>query len=84
MPLSVQDILDLPHASSPVRFSVEPASSMLESLVLISWREKLPGVTEWVHRTAQAMTRAEHLTNTLVVLGLHYAVTPLEIGRAHV
>lgn len=78
MPLSVQDILDLPQTSSPVRFSLQPARSMLQSLVLISWRENLPGVTEWVHRTAQAMTRAERLTNTLVVLGFHYAVMPLE------
>lgn len=78
MPLSIQDIFDLPQAASPVRFSLEPASSVLQSLLLISRRADLPGVMDWVHRTAQSMTRAEHRTNTLVMLGLHYAVTPQE------
>jgi len=78
MPLSIQDIFDLPAVTSPVVFSLEPASSVLQSLVLISKRSELPGVTDWVDRTARAMIRTELKTNTLVIIGFHYAVMPQE------
>lgn len=78
MPFALQDLVDLPRPASPVRFSLEPASSVLQSLLLISRRADRPGVTDWVHRTAQSMTRAEHRTNTLVILGFHHGVIPLE------
>jgi DNA-binding transcriptional ArsR family regulator len=61
-----------------VRFSLEPVRSALQSLLLITRRSNLPGVTDWVMHTAQAMTRTEQRTNTLVMLGFHYAVTPVE------
>ena len=78
MPLTVQDIFDLPYYSTAIGFSLEPARSVLESLLLIAKVPEFPGAAEWVTTTAQSMSRVERKTNDLVMFGLHYAVMPVE------
>ena len=78
MPLSALDGFDMPFNSPNMQFGVEPIFSALQSLLLITRENELPGVADWVTRTARSMSRAERRTNELVVLGFHYVVLPNE------
>lgn len=78
MPLSINDIFDLPYYAPSVRVALEPARSAVQSLLMLTRGNHVPGVADWVFETRQAMTREEHRTNDLVMRGLHYVVLPLE------
>ncbi|MCL4261948.1 MAG: winged helix-turn-helix domain-containing protein [Anaerolineae bacterium] len=65
-----------PLTQTAVRVAVEPAHIMLNSLVLINRREKMPGVHEWVERTAVSLTSEQRHTNMLVMEGFFHAVAP--------
>ncbi len=61
---------------STVSVALEPAQSVLNSLMLLDQTEKLSGLDEWVTRTFAAMTPEQRHTNHLVMMGLHYASVP--------
>lgn len=79
MPLFANDAFDLPYYASPIRVALEPARCAIQSLVMLT-RSHSPasGVADWVVNTQQALTRQERETNDLVLIGLHYAVVPVE------
>lgn len=65
-----------PLTQTAVRVVLEPAHIMLNSLVLINRREKMPGVHEWVERTAVSLTPEQRHSNMLVMEGFFHAVSP--------
>lgn len=75
MPLPTADLI-LADNSSSVTVALEPAYNMHHSLVLLSRTDEFSGLSEWVYRTAAAMSAEEQATNELVMIGLHYATTP--------
>lgn len=56
--------------------AMEPAHVMLNSLVLLNKREHMPGVHEWVERTAVSLTPEQRHNNLLVMEGFYHAVEP--------
>lgn len=78
MPLSINDIFDLPYYTPTARVALEPARSAVQSLLMLTRGHTVPGVADWVFETRQAMTHEEHRTNDLVMRGLHYVVLPQE------
>lgn len=75
MPLPATDLI-YPSVDSSMTVALEPAHNTHHSLVLLSRTEELSGFDEWVYRTAAIMTPEERETNTLVMIGLHYATVP--------
>lgn len=65
-----------PPTLSTTRVTLEPAHILLNSLVLLNKLEVMPGVHEWVERTALAMSPAQKQANLLVMEGLYHAVEP--------
>jgi len=53
-----------PAKTTTITFDLEPAYSVLSSLLLLN--ERLPGFTEWVHRTASELPEEVLRTNKLV------------------
>ena len=70
-----QDFIVIPDAA-PVTVALEPAQSALHSLLLLLRAESISGFSDWVTRTASALTPQERRRHELVILGLHYAVLP--------
>lgn len=61
---------------SNISFGLEPAFNVLHSLMLITKVEQLSGLDEWVTRTALALPPDRRYMNQVVLIGVHYAVTP--------
>lgn len=78
MPLSITDTFDLPSQAPRVQVALEPARSLVHSLLLLTEGHHLAGFSDWVVETLAVMTPEERKTNNLVLLGLHYAVMPTE------
>jgi len=62
--------------ASPISVALEPAHSVLNSLLLLIKADKLSGLDEWVTRTAAALTPERRHNNRLVLMGLHFAIVP--------
>jgi len=73
MPAPAQDLIRTPQAVS-VKFSLEPARNMINSLCFLSWCEELSGLDPWIARAVDAMTPEQLHTNRLVCEGLYYAI----------
>jgi DNA-binding transcriptional ArsR family regulator len=78
MPFSINDMFDLPRPTPRIQVALEPARSMIHSLMLLSRGHQMAGISDWVADTQAAMTPEERKTNDLVLLGLYYAVLPME------
>ncbi|MGD2148183.1 MAG: hypothetical protein PVH41_15945, partial [Anaerolineae bacterium] len=63
-------------AASAIRVALEPAHCVLNSLVLLEKADDLPGLHEWVLRTAAEMSAERRHINRLVMIGLHHATIP--------
>lgn len=57
------------------RFSLEPASNLFHSLVLLAKAENISGLGDWVRKTRRKMSADELHRHELVVIGLHYTLT---------
>lgn len=78
MPLSINDTFDLPYYAPSIRVALEPARSLMQSLLMLTSGHSQSGMSDWVINTVQVMTPQERATHDLVLLGLHYAVLPQE------
>jgi DNA-binding transcriptional ArsR family regulator len=56
--------------------ALEPAHSVLNSLVLLEKAHELSGLHDWVVRTAAELSEERRHVNRLVMIGLHYAIVP--------
>ncbi|MFN2132249.1 MAG: ArsR/SmtB family transcription factor [Anaerolineae bacterium] len=75
MPGPVQGLFVDPEAAR-VHVSLEPVYNAFESLVLLHRPEAMPGLDDWVTRTAATLTPDERERHHLVFIGLYYAVRP--------
>jgi DNA-binding transcriptional ArsR family regulator len=76
MPPSLDTDLVARVPATSLRFALEPAQNILNSLTLLTGADKFSGFDDWVTRTAAEMTPAERHRNTLVIEGLHFALVP--------
>lgn len=65
-----------PLTQTSIQVALEPAHIMLNSLTLINRRDHMPGIHEWVERTAVSLTPEQRHTNLLVMEGFFYIVSP--------
>jgi len=63
------------------RIALEPAQNALASIVLVTKREEMPGISPWVAQTRASMTAEEINWHRLVIIGFYYAILP-EAGLA--
>ncbi len=77
MPGPIHELISLPTVAS-IRVELEPTYNAIHSLILLVRSKNLSGLNDWVTRTAGALTPEELHTHSLVVIGFHYAITPLE------
>ena len=75
MPAPTANIVRKP-TQTPISVALEPAHHLLNSLMLLIQSEHLSGYGEWVTQTAVSLSPEQIHTNQVVMLGLHYAVTP--------
>ncbi len=75
MPAPVSDIVT-PARVDRVMIGVEPAHNCIQSLFLLTMSDELSGLNDWVIRTVDRLSPEERKRNTVVTLGLHYAVVP--------
>lgn len=73
--MPVQDIVEIPDAA-PITVALEPARNAFHSLSLLVKAEELPGLSDWVTTTANALTPAERKRHVLVFSGLYWAMVP--------
>jgi ArsR family transcriptional regulator len=73
--MPVRNFVEVPHAA-PITVALEPARNAFHSLSLLVKAEELPGLSDWVPRTANALTPAERKRHMLVFSGLYWAVMP--------
>ncbi len=59
-----------------ISVALEPSYNVFNSLLLLGWVDKSPGLNEWVTRTAAAMSPERRHTHRLILLGLYHAVVP--------
>ena len=70
-----EDFIEIPDAA-PVTVALEPAQNAFHSLLLLTKAEEISGLSDWVTRTADALTPRERKRHKLVFIGLHFAITP--------
>ena len=75
MPILDQNIIDLPSKKT-ISVRLEPALNAIHSLTLVTRSRHVSGFSDWVIRTAESMSQEEWQRHELVMIGLHYAVTP--------
>jgi len=63
------------------RIALEPAQNALASMVLVTKREEMPGISPWVAQTRASMTPEEIDRHRLAIIGFYYAILP-ETGLA--
>ena len=59
-----------------ISVALEPALNVFNSLQLLGWVDRSPGLNEWVTRTAAALSPEQRHTRHLVLFGLYYAIAP--------
>ena len=69
------DFIVVPDAA-PITVALEPAQNALHSLSLLLKAEHILGLSDWVTRTANALTPAERKRHKLVLIGLYHAIMP--------
>ena len=76
-----RDFIVAPSTPS-VTVSIEPAYNALHSLLMLVKPEHAPGhapePSEWIARTASALTPDERRRNKLVMIGLHFVTMPTQ------
>jgi DNA-binding transcriptional ArsR family regulator len=75
MPGPVQGLFVAPE-DAHVHVRLEPVYNAFESLMLLHGSETMPGMDDWVTRTAAALSPEERERHHLVFIGLYYAVRP--------
>jgi DNA-binding transcriptional ArsR family regulator len=73
--MAVQDFVEVPDAA-PITVALEPARNAFHSLSLLAKAEELSGLSDWVIRTANALTPRERKRHKLVFYGLYFAMVP--------
>jgi DNA-binding transcriptional ArsR family regulator len=70
-----EDFIEIP-AAAPVTVALEPAQNAIHSLLLLTKAEDTSGLSDWVIRTANALTPRERKRHKLVFIGLHFTLVP--------
>lgn len=79
MPTPTQDFIRTsPYV--PVSITLEPALNVLNSLIILTKREHMPGTPQWISDAAALLTPEQLQTHRLVFIGL-YHVLPVEGGH---
>jgi DNA-binding transcriptional ArsR family regulator len=74
MPIQ-EDFIEIPDAA-PISVALEPAQNAFHSLLLLTKAEEISGLSDWVTRTANALTPRERRRHKLVFFGLYFAMMP--------
>ncbi len=75
MPAPVQEVLVRP-ATKSVRISLEPATNVFHSLLLLAKSDDVTGFADWVTETLLSMSSMERRRHDLVMIGFFFAVRP--------
>ena len=70
-----EDFIEIPEAA-PIAVALGPAQNAFHSLVLLAQAEDLSGLSDWVTRTADALTLRERKRHKLMFFGLYFAMLP--------
>ncbi|MCP4362409.1 MAG: winged helix-turn-helix transcriptional regulator [Chloroflexi bacterium] len=73
--MPVTDFVSAVHDRT-IRVALEPAHIALNSLVLLNKMDMMPGINEWVERTAVSLTPEQKQNNLLVLEGFYHALEP--------
>ena len=65
-----------PATESNISFGLEPTFNVLHSLMLLAKIDHYSGLDEWVTRTATSLPPDRRYMNSVVLIGVHYAVVP--------
>ena len=80
MPTPTTDFI-LATRAVPTSIALEPALNALNSLMILTKKEYMPGAPDWVAAAAASLTPAQLHTHHLVFIGLYHALT-IEGGHA--
>jgi DNA-binding transcriptional ArsR family regulator len=75
MPTPIQDIFSSIKPTD-IQIGLEPAFNILHSMLLLTKADQVSGFSEWVGRTAAAMTTEEKEQHRLVMIGFYFAILP--------
>jgi DNA-binding transcriptional ArsR family regulator len=70
-----EDFIEIPTAA-PVIVALEPAHNAFHSLSLLTKAEEISGLSDWVTRTADALTPRERKRHKVVFYGLYWTMVP--------
>jgi DNA-binding transcriptional ArsR family regulator len=70
-----EDFIEIPNVA-PLSVALEPAQNAFHSLLLLTKAEELSGLSDWVIRTADALTPRERKRHKVVFYGLYFAMVP--------
>jgi DNA-binding transcriptional ArsR family regulator len=73
--MPIQDTFEGPE-TEPLTVALEPASNGLHSLMLVAKQEHYSGLSDWVTRTAAALSPRELQRHRLVIFGFYHALVP--------
>lgn len=73
--MPIQDLITTPVISK-LKFSLESAHNVLQSLFLLLRVEELSGLNEWAVRTEEQLSAQDRDTHRLVMIGFHHVVFP--------
>ncbi len=74
------DAVVLPGVTT-VEIRLDQVQTFINSMVLLVRGEELSGMSPWVYETAAKLTADEMKDHELVMIGLHYAVTPTRFWK---
>ena len=74
MPTPTTDFI-LATRAVPTAIALEPALNALNSLMILTKKEYMPGAPDWVAAAAASLTPAQLHTHHLVFIGLYHALT---------
>jgi len=74
MPTPTTDFI-LATRAVPTSIALEPALNALNSLMILTKREWMPGTPDWIADAAATLTPAQQRTHFLVFIGLYHALT---------
>ncbi len=74
------DAVVLPGVTT-VEIRLDQVQTFINSMVLLVRGEELSGMSPWVYETAANLTADEMKDHELVMIGLHYAVTPTRFWK---
>jgi DNA-binding transcriptional ArsR family regulator len=75
MPAPIREAILAPDTIR-IRVEAEPAVNALQSLMMLTSVDRHPGLSDWVIQTVSSVSPSVLKRNTLVLYGLHYALTP--------